>query len=65
MSPPAEEETMVAPEQGEPVATEEVIDFLPEAEINYRLDPLKPRPRRRWIVFGPRVRHEDDREEER
>ena len=64
-TPPAEEETMVAPQQAEPTATEEVIDFRPEAEINHRLDPLKPRPRRRWIVFGPRVRHEDDREEER
>jgi hypothetical protein len=73
--PPAEEETMVAaseaepgaaePGAAEPVVAEEVIDFRPEREINYRLDPLKPRPSRRWKIFGPRVRGEDDREEER
>jgi outer membrane biosynthesis protein TonB len=63
--PPAEEETMVAPGPAEPGGTEEVIDFRPEHEINYRLDPLKPRPSRRWVIFGPRVRREDDREEER
>jgi outer membrane biosynthesis protein TonB len=63
--PPAEEETMVATPQDEPGDVEEVIDFRPEHEINYRLDPLKPRPSRRWIFFGPRVRREDDREEER
>ena len=63
--PPAEEETMVAPAPTEPGGVEEVIDFRPEHEINYRLEPLKPRPSRRWVVFGPRVRREDDREEER
>jgi outer membrane biosynthesis protein TonB len=63
--PPAEEETMVAPGPAEPGGVEEVIDFRPEHEINYRLDPLKPRPSRRWVIFGPRVRREDDREEER
>jgi outer membrane biosynthesis protein TonB len=63
--PPAEEETMVAPGSAEPEDVEEVIDFRPEPEINYRLDPLKPRPSRRWVIFGPRVRREDDREEER
>ena len=63
--PPAEEETMVAAGPAEPEGVEEVIDFRPEAEINYRLEPLKPRPTRRWVIFGPRVRREDDREEER
>ena len=63
--PPAEEETIVGPAPTEPVGAEEVIDFRPEHEINYRLDPLKPRPSRRWVIFGPRVRREDDREEER
>jgi len=73
--PPAEEETMVAapedepgeaePGEAEPGEVEEVIDFRPEHEINYRLEPLKPRPSRRWRFFGPRVRGEDDREEER
>ncbi len=63
--PLAEEETMVAAGPTEPGGGEEVIDFRPEHEINYRLDPLKPRPSRRWVIFGPRVRREDDREEER
>jgi hypothetical protein len=70
--PPAEEETMVEDPQGDvspadvsPADAEEVIEFLPEHEIEHRLDPLKPRPSRRWIIFGPRVRREDDREEER
>jgi hypothetical protein len=63
--PPADEETMVAPGAAEPGDVEEVIDFRPEHEINYRLDPLKPRPSRRWVIFGPRVRREGDREEER
>ena len=56
---------MVEPRPAEPGGVEEVIDFRPEHEINYRLDPLKPRPSRRWVIFGPRVRREDDREEER
>jgi type IV secretory pathway VirB10-like protein len=66
--PPVEEETMVSTTGAEPGEgeVEEVIDFRPEREeINYRLDPLKPRPKRRWVIFGPRVRREDDREEER
>jgi len=53
------------PEETEPGEPAEAIDFRPEAEINHRLDPLKPRPSRRWKIFGPRVRGEDDREEER
>ena len=63
--PPAEEETMVDPGPDEPLEVEEAIDFRPEHETKYRLDPLKPRPSRRWIIFGPRVRREDDREEGR
>jgi hypothetical protein len=65
---PAEEETMVAggEAESEEEGVKEAIDFRPEREeIEYRLDPLKPRPKRRWVVFGPRVRREDDREEER
>jgi hypothetical protein len=66
-SAPAEEETMVAPDQADasPGDVEEPIEFLPEHDIPHRLDPLKPRPSRRWIIFGPRTRGEDDREEER
>ena len=63
--PPAEEETMIAPGPTEPGGVEEAIDFRPEHEINHRLEPLKPRPSRRWVILGRRVRREDDREEER
>jgi hypothetical protein len=65
--PPAEEETIVAPPEAETPAAhvEEPLDFKPERQIPYSLEPLKPRPSRRWIIFGPRVRREDDREEER
>ena len=69
--PPAEEETIVAPPQAEPpsVELEEATDFHPERLILHSLEPLQPRPRRRWIIFGPRVRPaataEGDREEER
>lgn len=64
---PAEEETMVAPAEAEPAPAdvEEPLDFKPERQIKYSLEPLKPRPSRRWIIFGPRVRREGDREEER
>jgi type IV secretory pathway VirB10-like protein len=65
--PPAEEETIVAPPEAEtpPADVEEPLDFKPERQITYSLEPLKPRPSRRWIIFGPRVRREGDREEER
>ena len=57
---------MVAAAEAEPGDVEEPIEFRPEREeINHRLDPLKPRPKRRWVIFGPRVRREDDSEEER
>ena len=65
--PPAEEETIVAPPQDAPPAAdvEEPVAFHVERETTaYRLEPLKPRPSRRWVIFGPRVRPEDDREEE-
>jgi hypothetical protein len=39
-----------------------------ERRVGHRLEPLQPRPRRRWIFFGPHDRREapaeDDREEE-
>jgi hypothetical protein len=70
--PPAEEETIVAPPEAEPPPdsdAEPVRDFLPETAITHRLEPLQPRPRRRWIIFGPYERPaasaEGDREEER
>lgn len=65
--PPAEEETIVAPPQAEPppAELEEVPEFQPQRLILHSLEPLQPRPRRRWIIFGPRERREGDREEER
>jgi len=65
--PPAEEETIVAAPQAEPppAEVEEPADFQPERQTTaYRLEPLQPRPSRRWIIFGPRVRPEGDSEEE-
>jgi hypothetical protein len=69
---PVEEETIVAPPQAEPPPAEdapseaeEPKEFLPERHIPHRLEPLKPRPPRRWKIVGPRVRREGDSEEER
>lgn len=79
--PPAEEETIVVPPQAEPPPAEERVEQVPaeqapfqaeegakfqtERLILHKLEPLQPRPRRRWIIFGPRERREGDREEER
>jgi type IV secretory pathway VirB10-like protein len=62
----------------EPAPAEEVPDAEQETgftapvgrrRVGHMLDPLQPRPRRRWILFGPYDRREapaeDDREEER
>ena len=64
--PPAEEETIVVPPAAEapPTEAEEPLDFKPERQITYSLEPLPPRPSRRWIIFGPRGRREGDSEEE-
>ena len=40
-----------------------------ERRLRHRLEPLQPRPRRRWVLFGPHERRgeppaEGDREEE-
>jgi hypothetical protein len=45
-----------------PPAEEETIVAPPEAGAPAALEP---RPRRRWMIFGPRVRRVGDREEER
>jgi hypothetical protein len=79
--PAAEEETIVAPPAAEPAPTEPkpearadegptAFQSAPERRIAHRLEPLQPRPRRRWILFGPYERRpeppaEGDREEER
>jgi hypothetical protein len=78
--PAAEEETIVAapavePAPAEPEArtTDEgptAFQSAPERRTVHRLEPLQPRPRRRWILFGPyggrpEPPAEGDREEER
>jgi type IV secretory pathway VirB10-like protein len=78
---PPEEETIVQPAAaGEPETVAEADERVSAARksfadtaaadrTRFALDPLQPRPRRRWILFGPHVRREapagDDREEER
>jgi hypothetical protein len=82
--PAAEEETVVAPPTAEPQPAEAELqpeaEPTPEAEpaafqaeperrTLHRLEPLQPRPRRRWVLFGPYERRpeppaEGDREEE-
>jgi hypothetical protein len=80
LSPPpaAEEETVVqAPEPEEKetvaqaderVAAARASFTADEQRLRHRLEPLQPRPRRRWVLFGPHVRPEapaeGDREEE-
>lgn len=79
-APPAEEETVVQPaasEEKETIAEADervtaarrsFVDAQEEERTRHRLDPLQPRPRRRWILFGPYERREtaaeDEREEE-
>jgi hypothetical protein len=75
---PVEEETIVAPPAAEapPAEPEAPAEAAPtqfgaaERRTVHRLEPLQPRPRRRWILFGPYERRseppaEGDREEER
>jgi outer membrane biosynthesis protein TonB len=77
--PAAEEETVVqAPEQEEKETVAEADERFAaarasftaeEKRLRHRLDPLQPRPRRRWVLFGPYERRpeppaEGDREEE-
>jgi hypothetical protein len=76
-TPPAEEPPEEAPPAEEPPAEPEThAEAAPtkfgaaERRTVHRLEPLQPRPRRRWILFGRRDRlpepsAEGDREEER
>lgn len=52
-----------------PEAEPATFQAAPERRTIHRLEPLQPRPRRRWILFGPHERRseppaEGDREEE-
>ena len=69
--PRPEEETVIPPaparqasEADERVA-EARLAFEAEERTRHRLEPLAPRPRRRWGLFGPRVRPEGEESESR
>jgi type IV secretory pathway VirB10-like protein len=77
MVEPASEETAEPVERKETIAEaddrvtaarQSFADRQEEDRKRHSLDPLQPRPRRRWILFGPYERREapagDDREEE-
>src|SRR5436190_5577586 len=55
--PPEEKPEQETPAAAEPdaAAAEEAIAFanVDEGRVVHRLEPLQPRPRRRWIFFGP------------
>jgi uncharacterized protein (DUF58 family) len=56
--PPSEEETIIAPAEASEAEPERPAEFRvePQERARYSLEPLQPRPRRRWVVFGPRER---------
>ena len=65
--PPADPETPAEPETHAETAPTKF--GAAERRTVHRLEPLQPRPRRRWILFGPHGRRpeppaEGDREEE-
>jgi len=65
--PPEEKETVAEAE--ERVASARASFTAEEKRLRHRLEPLQPRPRRRWVLFGPHERRpeppaEGDREEE-
>jgi len=59
------EETPASEEPGAP-ADSEAIAFAAaeERRIAYHLEPLKPRPRRRWLFFGRHGRREEPAEDD-
>jgi hypothetical protein len=66
---PSEEKETVA-EADERVAAARASFRAEEKRMRHRLEPLQPRPRRRWILFGPYERRsepaaEGDSDEER
>ena len=76
MEPPAAEAQVEEPKADEAPAAEEPAPVEPtgptafatadERRTEFHLDPLQPRPRRKWILFGPYQRRgepaEDDNE---
>jgi len=53
-------------EEPAPAEPDEKIAFPTEDErrVAHRLDPLKPRPRRKWILFGPYTRPAESAEDD-
>jgi outer membrane biosynthesis protein TonB len=68
-APSEEKETIAQADERVSAARKSFADVEEADRKRHRLDPLQPRPRRRWILFGPYERREapaeDDREEER
>jgi hypothetical protein len=67
-APPADAEPQPKAEPS-PEAAPTGFQAAPEQRVGHRLEPLQPRPRRRWVFFGPHERRpeqpaEGDREEE-
>jgi len=64
-----EPETVAEADERVDAARKSFADTAAANRTRFALDPLQPRPRRRWILFGPHDRREapagDDSEEER
>jgi outer membrane biosynthesis protein TonB len=64
-----EPETVAEADERVSAARRSFADTAAADRTRFALDPLQPRPRRRWILFGPHERREapagDDSEEER
>ena len=60
------EETPAPEEPGAPAEDSEAIAFAAaeERRIAHHLEPLKPRPRRRWLFFGRHGRREEPAEDD-
>ena len=58
--PAASEEPAVSAEDAAAIA----FATAEESRIAHRLEPLKPRPRRRWLFFGPHARREEPAEDD-
>ena len=60
------EETPAPEEPGPPAKDSEAIAFAAaeERRIAHHLEPLKPRPRRRWLFFGRHGRREEPAEDD-
>jgi outer membrane biosynthesis protein TonB len=56
--PEPDKETVAEAEERVAAARRSFTDAEREQRKLHRLEPLQPRPRRRWIIFGPYVRPE-------